>query len=385
MFSQLHSNSTFLSSATAATADDSGSNNLIWGFAIAALSAFFNGSFPAWSKATKEEVDPVVFNGLVGLGAFLSSMVVPLLFNQLDGYVFIPLAFVGGVLLIGATLCSFLAIPRLGLGPAMALWSCSAILVSFLWGSLGPGKIHSDIKNIPLSILSLLLLIVGAVVIVGNDAIASKVFAEARDAPLVEGEVKKSSSFVAEPLAKTNSKLEVDHDVPSKTFEAGAGSKILGLAFAMSVGLFGGSILVPSTFIECQDQGPEGCNDGTMISVVSFGCGALVAAIIVTQSYWTLSGHSGIPCVSLRTLIIGILSGATWNAGNVAQIVVQAPPFQLAYGIAYPINQCGMLFGGLWGIFVFREITGKAVMVFWFGAIFLVCGVILLGLFGPGA
>jgi len=356
------------------------------GFCIAALSAFFNGSFPVWSKATKEEVDPVVFNGLVGLGAFVSSMIVPLLFNQLDGYVFIPLGFVGGMLLIGATLCSFLAIPRLGLGPAMALWSCSAILVSFLWGALGPGKIHSDIKNLPLSMVSLLLLIVGAVVIVGNDAIASKVFGEARDAPLQEDLVKKSNSFVAEPLTKSNSKLEVDHDAPSRNFDAGAGTKILGLAFAMSVGLFGGSILVPSTFIDCQVQNADGsCNDGTMISVVSFGCGALVAAVIVTQAYWTLSGHSGIPCVSLRTLLIGILSGATWNAGNVAQIVVQAPPFTLAYGIAYPINQCGMLFGGLWGIFVFGEITGKAVMVFWFGAVFLVGGVILLGLYGPGA
>merc|ERR1712127_403895 len=87
-----------------------------------------------------------------------------------------------------------------------------------------------------------------------------------------------------------------------------------------------------STFIDCQNQNPDGsCNDGTMISVVSFGCGALVAAVIVTQGYWTLSGHSGIPCVSLRTLVIGILSGATWNAGNVAQIVVQAPPFALAF------------------------------------------------------
>lgn len=355
---------------------------MIWGFVIAALSAFFNGSFPVWSKATKEEVDPVVFNGLVGLGAFVSSMIVPLLFNQLDGYVFIPMGFVGGLLLIGATLCSFLAIPRLGLGPAMALWSCSAILVSFLWGAVGPGKIHSDIKNIPFSMLSLLLLIVGAVVIVGNDAIASKVFGEARDAPLLQ----KSNSFVAEPLTKSNSKLEVDHDAPSQNYDAGAGTKILGLVFAMSVGLFGGSILVPSKYIGCQDENSDGsCNDGTMISVVSFGCGALVAAVIVTQAYWTLSGHSGVPCVSLRTLIIGILSGATWNAGNVCQIVAQAPPFALAYGISYPINQCGMLFGGLWGILVFGEIKGKAVMVFWGGAVFLVVGVILLGLFGPGA
>ena len=93
--------------------------------------------------------------------------------------------------------------------------------------------------------------------------------------------------------------------------------------------------------------------------------------------------------------------------GNVCSVIAQNPPFSLPYGVAYPILQCALFFGGLWGIYVFKEITGNSIGVFWGGAGFLrwtggvpnpsprpasvpgaltlVAGVILLGLYGPGA
>ena len=52
-------------------------------FGIAALSSFFNGSFPACQRLpTGPPLDPVLFNGLVCVGVFLSSLLVPFLFNQ---------------------------------------------------------------------------------------------------------------------------------------------------------------------------------------------------------------------------------------------------------------------------------------------------------------
>lgn len=54
-------------------------------FGIAALSSFFNGSFPACQRIPKgPPLDPVLFNGLVCVGVFLSSLLIPVLFNQ-DG------------------------------------------------------------------------------------------------------------------------------------------------------------------------------------------------------------------------------------------------------------------------------------------------------------
>lgn len=105
--------------------------------------------------------------------------------------------------------------------------------------------------------------------------------------------------------------------------------------------------------------------------------------------------------------------------GNVCSVIAQSPPFSLPYGVAYPILQCALFFGGLWGIYVFKEITGNSIAVFWggagavqwrlqgcpgrvqsvqsvaslhlqwsfvlAGALTLVAGVVLLGLYGPGA
>lgn len=150
----------------------------------------------------------------------------------------------------------------------------------------------------------------------------------------------------------------------------------MGLFFAAATGVFGGSVLVPMHFI-AEDVDP-------ISAVLPFGIGAGLTSTVTTLAYVILIARQpGLLRVSGRAVLAGLLSGTTWNAGNVAQIVVQNPPISLAYGIAYPLNQCGVLFAGLWGIFVFREIKGKAIPVFWAGAAVLVVGVILLGLYGP--
>ena len=52
-------------------------------FGIAALSSFFNGSFPACQRIPRgPPLDPVLFNCLVCVGVFFSSLLIPLVFNQ---------------------------------------------------------------------------------------------------------------------------------------------------------------------------------------------------------------------------------------------------------------------------------------------------------------
>lgn len=48
-------------------------------------------------------------------------------------------------------------------------------------------------------------------------------------------------------------------------------------------------------------------------------------------------------------------------------VIAQSPPFSLPYGVAYPILQCALFFGGLWGIYAFKEIVGSSINVFWAG------------------
>merc|ERR1712187_324104 len=109
----------------------------------------------------------------------------------------------------------------------------------------------------------------------------------------------------------------------------------------------------------------------------SFGLGALLGTVVA----FIHAGGCFRPTGSAT--ITGLCSGATWNAGNICNIIAQNPPYSLPFGIAYPILQCAMLFGGLWGIIVFREIRGGAIAVFMVGATILVAGIVVLCSFGP--
>lgn len=315
-------------------------------FALAALSSFFNGSFPVCQRIPKVELDPVLFNGVVCLGVFFSSLLVPAAFSV--PWVFTVGGTIGGALFVFAALFSFIAIPKAGLATAQAVWSCSAILVSFAWGAFGPAEIAAPVRDVVGSTEALLLLIAGALLIVNCESVARGFAGETQSQNASEGEGLDSAD------------------------RAG------GIASAIAVGLFGGSVLVPFKFIPPEAAG--------LAAVPSFGLGALLAGFVVSAAYWKLAKQEEtFPTIEGDQLLAGCASGALWNAGNVCSIIAQSPPYSLPYGIAYPILQCALFFGGLWGIFVFKEIQGNAVFAFWAGAVTLAAGIVLLSMNGPGA
>jgi len=236
--------------------------------------------------------------------------------------------------------------PRAGLATAQAVWSCSAILVSFAWGAIGPAEVAAPLGSLPATLAALALLIAGALIIVNCDTIAQRF-----------------TGAVSE----------------SETSEAGSGSdRAAGITSALAVGLFGGSVLVPFKFIPPEIAG--------LAAVPSFGVGALVAGIIVTTAYWkVIQKQQSWPRLKTDQILAGLASGLIWNSGNVCSVIAQSPPYSLPYGVAYPILQCALFFGGLWGIYAFKEIVGPSVGVFWSGATTLALGIVVLGLYGPGA
>lgn len=315
-------------------------------FALAALSSFFNGSFPVCQRIPKVELDPVLFNGIVCLGVFFSSLLVPAAFSV--PWVFTVGGTIGGALFVFAALFSFIAIPKAGLATAQAVWSCSAILVSFAWGAFGPAEIAAPVRDVIGSTEALILLVAGALLIVNCESVARGFSGEAQTQNESAGE--------------------------GKVSEDRAG----GIASALAVGLFGGSVLVPFKFIPPEAAG--------LAAVPSFGLGALLAGFVVSAAYWKVAKQEEtFPSIEGDQLLAGCASGALWNAGNVCSIIAQSPPYSLPYGIAYPILQCALFFGGLWGIFVFKEIQGNAVFAFWAGAVTLAVGIVLLSMNGPGA
>lgn len=143
---------------------------------------------------------------------------------------------------------------------------------------------------------------------------------------------------------------------------------------ALMVGLCGGSILVPMNYVPKSQSG--------LVFVPSFGIGAMLGSPLICLIGFGYSSMKGKPLPYLRlqqTLIPGIISGLVWNISNVLAII--AIP-QIGYAIAYPFLQCALLVGGLWGVFVFREIAGTPVKVFFSSGIVLIVGAVLLALSG---
>lgn len=347
------------------------------GLLLAVVSAFFNGTFSMLGKLLKEEPDPIIFNTMLCMGVFVSGLLTipffPLVAEEGDSN--FPLGWtwpgaLAGALLVGATLFSFIAIPLAGLATAAATWSCSAIVVAFLWGAFGPEGISQESKSLPLAILAIVILVLGAVILNLKDQLAALI-----------------SSGQAASASQQGLELSFDPQQNGDADSSGAGgsNKPLGILSALTVGIFGGSILVPSHYVRKELQG--------LPLLPSFGCGAAVVGILVALIYWvfikkeplSLKSDSALAHALRREVVLsGMFSGLLWNISNVAQVLAM-DKFHMPYGVSYPILQCGLLIAGVWGIYVFKEVEAcKPKIMFWLGGLVLMIGVLMLGLFGPG-
>ena len=156
------------------------------------------------------------------------------------------------------------------------------------------------------------------------------------------------------------------------TAEAGAHAawhrRAAGTASALLVGLFGGSVLVPSKFAPPEVSG--------FALLPSFGLGALCASTLVCVAYAVACRCRGEPVLlgGRAALAAGLASGVVWNAGNACAIYAMGDG-GLNYGVAYPLVQCALLVSGLLGICAFGEIREPLAI-----GIFFTAAVVLLSL-----
>lgn len=356
------------------------------GLVLAAISMIGNGTFGIFGKLCKKEPDPILFNVFLALGIMISSLLTIPFFPLVTPDGSFPLEWtwfgaMSGVLVVVATAASFVAISLAGLATAQATWSCAAILVAFLWGALGPqrgGKgPGAPVGNWGITILSVVLLVLGVVVINLAGQLATMFFGK-----------EASKDNVA---AETSGDMESATDITSSEAPSEDGGKsslktILGLIPALVVGISGGSILVPNSFVQEELEG--------LLALPSSGVAAGFLGLVVFLVYWTVIKRSSLSLrkgselseeLNCGVIVYGIISGFFWNMGNICQIIA-ITYVHMPYGVSYPILQCALIVAGLWGIFVFKEVTRCTQVLFFFvGVAILLTGVVLLGLFGPGS
>jgi hypothetical protein len=226
------------------------------GLALAILSAVFNGSFAAFGKLEAASlVHPFIFNVYLSFGVFLSScIVIPFLPALGSPPLVCPLGLLAGLLFVGASSLSFLVVASgIGLSTGQGVWSGSAILVAFLWGTLGPAPIGNPVVSLPLSLVAGALLLLGVYGIVKNQelgACAAQLLGHELDStPMFEELLIDEADVDSGDNTQSPSRAGKDEapplgPEPTHRRDNQSGSLVAGLAAALLVGVFGGSILV---------------------------------------------------------------------------------------------------------------------------------------------
>lgn len=348
------------------------------GYIAAVLSAVFNGSFTSPYKierVAKFNLHPILFTQYVSIGAFLSSLlVIPFLpYNryvtkfdddetddrEATDFVFSWLGLIAGALLVVALGASFLAIERIGVALAQGTFGGTAIIVSYVWGTVIFGEAPADVA---LSVCGLLLLIAGVLCIAMTKNITARLFPDdfgsCSEQPLLNS---------ADPEQRM-SEMKGEAPPPAPAAVSSPNDQAVGIAWAVLVGLSGGSILAPAHYTTPQEGG--------LAFIPSFGFGAMLASPLLTLCWFGLYERRA-PEWSLQCLPVGVFSGTLWNISN-ALAVVAIP--ELGYGVAYPILQCALFVAGIWGIVLFGEIRGREVAVFVASGLLLITGAVMIAL-----
>eukprot|EP00931_Biecheleriopsis_adriatica_P017035 TRINITY_DN12359_c1_g1_i1.p1 TRINITY_DN12359_c1_g1~~TRINITY_DN12359_c1_g1_i1.p1 ORF type:complete len:416 (-),score=84.92 TRINITY_DN12359_c1_g1_i1:34-1281(-) len=410
----------------------------VCGLILTLISVFCNGTFNTFGKLCREAPDPVIFNLFLCLGTGLSSCaaiaLMPLAHPEDPWQIGFTLeGFLAGCALVYATLFTFAAIPLIGLAKGAPTFCTFAILTAFSWGAVGPSNPGpgAPVKSVLLSILAIGLIIGGVVIINFALDIAKRLLPprdNGKDQPQavqpqdievvhpqdIELDKQPPSSGKDQPQAVQPQEIEVvqpqdielgkqppsgGKDQPQavqpqdievvqppdieldKQPPSSSGIKrwkaVLGLAFAFASGAFGGSILVPASYVSPEFKG--------LRVVPSFGLGASTMGLLATAVYSAIWRRNLRKEIRREVVWKGIAAGLVWNIGNVCQIAamdIEGMP----YGIAAPLFHCALAISGTVGIYFFKEITDqKAIAVFWMGVMTLLSGAVCLGLNGPGA
>lgn len=344
------------------------------GFIIALSAAFFNGSFlVAFKQKSVQDLNlhNFVFVFYFTCGVLLSSilLIAALPLNPVavpgsgTSLVFVPLGFVGGLILVTSITFNFMSVSLIGIALAQGIFSGVGIIVSFLWGVV---VFDETPANAGEAIGGVILLVVG-IFIVANchelEAYITKKFGSSAD---------KDSSLISRIHSDLELSIINDETIATPSNDNAKSSKnnvTLGVFYAVVTGLAGGTILVPLHFVPTLQSG--------FVFIPSFAVGTIVGSILLLLLTYVHDEYKFPVFHAKQAAIYGILSGVIWNLNNILTVV--AIPI-LGFALAFPLVQLAILIGGTWGIFLFGEIKGRTILYFYGAGILVVVGAILLSL-----
>lgn len=178
---------------------------------------------------------------------------------------------------------------------------------------------------------------------------------------------------------ETKSLLQKEQDKGSGRSKRGR--TVMGLGLAVIMGILGGSVLVPMKLSYQHGDFENGTLHGALTFALSF---AVSGAAIVLAMFVLRVVMCGCAVPKMHFGVVGLpcfLQGALWNVGFAGSTIAVTSPLGMSVG--YPLTQCSVLVGALWGVLYYKEIRGvKYLIVFALSMSVLVSGAVILGMGG---
>lgn len=336
-----------------------------------------------------------------------------------------PWGIVSGLFWVPGAACGIYGIRNAGLAIAVGTWSSIIVLTSFLWGIV---VFEEEVRSFSGACGAFLLLIAGLVGMsrYSSPAASSKQPSSKFDYAYEDSSTDSSDEESSENLLRMASKrkslkrlgsgvitegpiitpLEVQiveplvkgHVITSESIDPKAKDQSnkdriifcrgrialtrrqLGILGACVNGFWGANNLIPLHY-----AAKEGFGGASYL--ISYASGALIVNTAMWLSYFVYyisekkcsirEAYDCLPCFYFRELGgAGILAGLLYSCGNFASIMAVS---YLGQGVGYSFCQTSILVSGLWGIFFFKEITGRATIIKWLlSALVTVTGIIWL-------
>eukprot|EP01083_Nonionella_stella_P037147 101271_1 len=338
-----------------------------WGMILAIVSLICNGSFSSLNKLHKVQaanINPQIFNLYFVMGVILSSIVVYFVLLLMGESVqFTYLGVISGFCLSVCGMTTFAAIKYIGLSVGITIWSGTAIFVSFVQGFM----VGTHAQYLWIAIGGCVVLLIGIIGVGFSNSLVALLCTNNQQNAYQD-------MLITEPSIEINPTNYNIQDTPNHDHvDTKYRDFVLGIFFAVTTGVFGGSVGFPSNWTNETNSGLK--------YLISFAVGC--CCIIPITLLWALSvSWNKIEWHLGTCLVPGLLAGLVWNIANVASLYAIE---SLSYGVAYPIMQSSLVVGNLWGIFVWKECVDKRVICMLFVFCFIVmigCGLITVGVIG---
>jgi len=286
------------------------------------------------------------FQWVLCVGIWLVGMIVNFIRSQPE---FQPIAMCGGIIWATGNLLTVPVVHRIGLALGLLIWGSTGLISGWLSGVVGLMGIKKETDEIT----SWTLNITGILLALISMCLASLVKPTVKS---LDGDDTSSALINSAAIGERSDDSLDQYSAPllDSQQKAPVGQRVVGVGLAMFAGIFFGINFDPPQYVIDR---VDGASTNSLDYVFSHYCGILLASTFWFGCYCIYKEYIGAQADLFPKVILpAFISGIMWGIAQIGFFIANE---YLAFVVSFPIVSLGPGFVGfLWGVFLFREITG---------------------------